>query len=161
MSCWSQQLFLFFWFIFVFDYTWLLWNTALPVRPGHSLPVSFIEISYKRKTPQSLAGSVFQPIRCINYWTALHAPHPRSSPKGLNPFTVSICAYFRCMIIFLLCKDETIFLMLPNIWEEILKKYFIQHFKSRGILMCLYADATICQWACRRNICFWYGICYM
>jgi hypothetical protein len=65
----------------------------------------------KEKTPQSLAGSVFQPIRCINYWTALHAPLTRSSPTGLNPFIVSICAFLRCMFIFLLCKDETIFLI--------------------------------------------------
>ena len=78
MSWLFQQLFLFFYRFILFTITHHCFPPTLKLRRTNPPTLSSFEAtegkpSYakategKEKTPQSLAGSVFQPIRCINY----------------------------------------------------------------------------------------------
>ena len=111
-------------------FTWLCFLTPAFVSAGFSYPhslkllVTLLQQGYEwpafakatagKEKPRHLPGFVWSNSFFITYSAAVHARQLVWSPLGLNQFDVSICISCRRIFNFLLCKDETIFLMLPN-----------------------------------------------
>ena len=72
-----------------------------------------------KKTPQSLAGPVFERICFINYSAMVHAPQLVKSHLGLDQFITSICNCMRSTFNFFCIAKMHLFFRCFQIFDEI------------------------------------------